>query len=223
LLNCSHFVDFFLQVSQKYNPEELVQMLNHLFSLYDLDCAGLGCEKVSNLIYFIFRTPKPVAFQGLTTDVRFLQLLPEKICTIGDSYLAVAGLPDPCEHYAAKALELAVRMILHSTAFLEESLPRHNSTGISKVVIPGIRVGVASGKALGAIVGGKLRFRKFQISVQRLGMVTFLILRIMSKKKKNNSRLRHFKRGNPHCQKAGSGLSSINGQRLPQDHGARHA
>ena len=34
----------------------------------------------------------------------------EKIKTVGDAYLAVAGVPEPCANHAAAAAELALQM-----------------------------------------------------------------------------------------------------------------
>jgi len=66
----------------------------------------------------------------------------EKIKTIGDAYMAVAGAPEPSADHASAAMELA-RVMLAAVA---------DARGRSSVPL-GLRVGLASGPVVGGVIG----------------------------------------------------------------------
>lgn len=68
----------------------------------------------------------------------------EKIKTIGDSYMAVAGAPEPRPDHATAALALASGML----SILGETRSR---TGVEL----GLRIGLASGSVVGGVIGQK--------------------------------------------------------------------
>ena len=72
----------------------------------------------------------------------------EKIKTIGDAYMAVGGLPEPMEHHAEKAIDLALAMIAATG-------PEGRWPDLT------IRVGVHSGPVAGGVIGS----RKFAYDV----------------------------------------------------------
>jgi adenylate cyclase len=66
----------------------------------------------------------------------------EKIKTIGDAYMAVAGAPEPRADHAAGAVDMALAMVDAVAAV-------RGSTGVPIEV----RVGVASGPVVGGVIG----------------------------------------------------------------------
>ena len=74
----------------------------------------------------------------------------EKIKTVGDAYLAVAGVPEPCPAHADAAAEMALRM----TEVVEDLAPELNATYE-------LRVGLHSGPVLAGVIGR----RKFSYDV----------------------------------------------------------
>lgn len=103
----------FTKFSAGVSPEQLVVLLNELFTDYDAiaDCRGL-----------------------------------EKIKSIGDAYMAAAGLPVPVEDHAVRAAHMALDML--------DALARFNErTGYEFQ----IRIGINSG----AVVAGVIGKRKF--------------------------------------------------------------
>jgi class 3 adenylate cyclase len=66
----------------------------------------------------------------------------EKIKTIGDSYMAVAGLPTPCDDHARRIVMLALEILEHLRDFREE-------TGANL----SIRIGVNSGPVVAGVIG----------------------------------------------------------------------
>jgi adenylate cyclase len=66
----------------------------------------------------------------------------ERIKTIGDAYMAVAGAPDVCEDHAERILDFALAMLEETTVFRAE---------VNKDIH--LRIGINSGEAIGAIVG----------------------------------------------------------------------
>ena len=68
----------------------------------------------------------------------------EKIKTIGDSYMAVAGAPEPREDHAQAAMELA-RGMLRALADAQSRL------GLALE----LRIGLASGSVVGGVIGQK--------------------------------------------------------------------
>ena len=82
-------------------------------------------------------------FDDLVTDRRL-----EKIKTIGDSYMAVGGLPEPLEGHAERAIDLALAM-------LECTKPNGQFEHLA------MRIGIHSGPAAGGVIGS----RKFTYDV----------------------------------------------------------
>ena len=66
----------------------------------------------------------------------------EKIKTVGDAYMAVAGAPEPRADHASAAIRLARGML----AALEQARPR---TGVPLH----LRIGLASGPVVGGVIG----------------------------------------------------------------------
>jgi class 3 adenylate cyclase len=66
----------------------------------------------------------------------------EKVKTIGDAYMAVAGAPEPMEHHAEAAAEMALEV-------LEEAKEVRWPSGDPMV----LRVGVATGPAVAGVIG----------------------------------------------------------------------
>jgi guanylate cyclase len=91
---------------------------------------------------------EPARVVGLLDDLfsRFDALVAEcgleKIKTIGDAYMAVAGAPEPMAHHADAALTMARRMLAAAGDWREEhGVPLE------------IRIGLASGQAVGGVIG----------------------------------------------------------------------
>jgi len=91
---------------------------------------------------------EPARVVGLLDDLftRFDRLVAEcgleKIKTIGDAYMAVAGAPEPMAHHADAALTMARRMLAAAAAWRgEHDVPLE------------IRIGLASGPAVGGVIG----------------------------------------------------------------------
>lgn len=66
----------------------------------------------------------------------------EKIKTIGDAYMAVAGLPEPADDHAARAAHMALDMI--------EVMDQFNQQGHTNLKI---RIGISSGAAVAGVIG----------------------------------------------------------------------
>ena len=66
----------------------------------------------------------------------------EKIKTIGDAYMAVAGVPDSCDDHAVRAVEMAQDML-----DVIEQVRAENDIELN------VRIGVASGPVLAGIIG----------------------------------------------------------------------
>ncbi|MCB0195880.1 MAG: response regulator [Anaerolineae bacterium] len=98
----------FTQLSVKISPEEVVNLLNDIFSCFD----GLADK------------------YGL-----------EKIKTIGDAYMAVAGLPMPSPDHAVDAAGMALEM-------------QHKIVGITDGQLQ-VRIGLHSGPVVAGVIGKK--------------------------------------------------------------------
>ncbi len=101
----------FTPKAARLSPEELVQMLNRIFSEFD----GL------------------VETHGL-----------EKIKTVGDAYMVVAGIPDPVDDSAEEIAELALA-IQNKTRELSEELGERIE----------VRIGIHAGEAVAGVIGTK--------------------------------------------------------------------
>eukprot|EP01136_Pigoraptor_vietnamica_P037531 Opistho-1_new@105591 len=73
----------------------------------------------------------------------------EKICTIGDAYVAASGLPDPRADQARRMLLLGLGMLR-----VTSKVKARTNDGPKPV---GIRVGVHTSSCVGGILGGKIR------------------------------------------------------------------
>jgi class 3 adenylate cyclase/sensor domain CHASE-containing protein len=101
----------FTELSAKVTPDELVKLLNEIFSLFD--------------------------------DLAERHRL-EKIKTIGDAYMIVAGVPDPRPDHAEALAVMALDM--------QDALARFNAAHDTKLAI---RVGINSGPVVAGVIGTK--------------------------------------------------------------------
>ena len=99
----------FTQLAGSMDAEAVVEILNDLFTRFDLAARELDIEKIK---------------------------------TIGDAYMAVCGLPDPCENHIEQVMAMSVRMIQISREFSAER-------GISVR----LRIGVNTGPVVAGIIG----------------------------------------------------------------------
>ncbi|MBK7857556.1 MAG: response regulator [Archangiaceae bacterium] len=104
----SDLVDF-TTLSASMTPQEVVALLNELFSRFDQLADGLGVEKIK---------------------------------TLGDGYLAAAGLPDPRPDHARAVADLALEM--------QRELERLNERRGTRLQM---RIGVHSGPVVAGIIG----------------------------------------------------------------------
>ncbi|MCI0443350.1 response regulator [bacterium] len=91
--------------------QAIVELLNDLFTRFDLAARDLGIEKIK---------------------------------TIGDAYMAVCGLPDPCTNHVEQMLKMAVRMIEVVREFNAER-------GMNLR----IRIGINTGPVVAGIIGSR--------------------------------------------------------------------
>ena len=99
----------FTKLAGSMPAEAVVEMLNDLFTRFDLAARELEIEKIK---------------------------------TIGDAYMAVCGLPDPCENHVEQMMTMAVRMIQIAREFSADR-------GIDLR----LRIGVNSGPVVAGIIG----------------------------------------------------------------------
>jgi len=99
----------FTRRSQRIAPEQVVQVLNDLFSVFDQLAQRHGLEKIK---------------------------------TIGDAYMVVGGLPDPCPDHAEAAAEMAL-------AIREEVAGRSDPSGQPLTV----RIGIDTGPVVAGVIG----------------------------------------------------------------------
>ena len=99
----------FTNLSSARKPQEIVAMLNDLFTRFDDSARRVGVEKIK---------------------------------TIGDAYMAVAGLPTPYPDHARRVVLLAMEVLRHVEEFRER-------TGAQL----SIRVGINSGPVVAGIIG----------------------------------------------------------------------
>jgi len=99
----------FTQLSAARPAQAVVELLNDLFTRFDLAARELGIEKIK---------------------------------TIGDAYMAVCGLPDPCPDHVERTVKMALRMLeLAKAAGEERGVPLR------------LRIGVNSGPVVAGIIG----------------------------------------------------------------------
>lgn len=97
--------------ASKTSPEDLVTMLNELFSTYDQLAERHGLEKIK---------------------------------TIGDSYMAVAGIPEPVANHAFTMAQMGLDMIEGIEAYA-----RRHHTELT------VRVGIHTGSVVAGVIGTK--------------------------------------------------------------------
>jgi adenylate cyclase len=99
----------FTELAGSMPAQDLVELLNDLFSRFDMAARDLGIEKIK---------------------------------TIGDAYMAVCGLPDPCANHIEQMMKMAVRMIEIAGEFSEErNMNVH------------LRIGINAGPVVAGIIG----------------------------------------------------------------------
>jgi adenylate cyclase len=99
----------FTELAGSIPAQDLVELLNDLFSRFDLAARDLGIEKIK---------------------------------TIGDAYMAVCGLPEPCPNHIEQMMKMAIRMIEIAREFsAERKMNVH------------LRIGINSGPVVAGIIG----------------------------------------------------------------------
>jgi len=101
----------FTPLAQRLSPTEVVDTLDHLFSLFDSLVERHGLEKIK---------------------------------TIGDCYMAAAGVPDPCADHASRAALLALDM--------REAVTASATNGDGPLEL---RIGINSGPLTAGVIGRK--------------------------------------------------------------------
>jgi class 3 adenylate cyclase len=103
----------FTNMASRSSPDEIVRLLDTIFSGFDSLLSQYGVEKIK---------------------------------TIGDCYMAVAGMPEKCDDHAERAAKLALAMI--------EQIQQH-PFNVNKEV--NIRIGLNSGEVVAGVIG-KVKF-----------------------------------------------------------------
>ena len=134
-----------------------------IVSFTDL-CASLSAAEVLDMIAVIFSD------LDLLCEVRGV----EKIVTIGDAYIAACGAPEPVDDHALRICSFSLDVLNTFRVFNETARQREcDAVTAGATVVDGdataasrsprrdvaVRIGVHTGKATGAIVGGSKRFR----------------------------------------------------------------
>ena len=101
----------FTAMSSRTTPEELVTMLNDLFSTFDRLAEKHGLEKIK---------------------------------TIGDAYMVVAGIPQPIANHASAMAHMALDM--------NEAIKAYAAKTKSELLL---RIGIASGSVVAGVIGEK--------------------------------------------------------------------
>ena len=103
----------FTELAGSMRAEQIVELLNDLFTKFDLAARDLGIEKIK---------------------------------TIGDAYMAVCGLPDPCANHVEQMITMAIQMMEIARGFSSDR---------------GINLRLRIGVNTGAVVAGIIGRRKF--------------------------------------------------------------
>ncbi len=101
----------FTELAGTMPAQEVVELLNDLFTRFDLAARELGIEKIK---------------------------------TIGDAYMAVSGLPEPCANHVEQIMTMAVRMIQVSQEISKD-----------RDITLRLRIGVNSGPVVAGIIGSR--------------------------------------------------------------------
>lgn len=101
----------FTQFANQVSPQEVVTLLNDVFSRFDRFTDRFGLEKIK---------------------------------TIGDAYMAVAGLPQPVPNPAERAAHLALEMMREMQVMMSEYDNQLN-----------LRIGMHAGEAIAGVIGAK--------------------------------------------------------------------
>ena len=111
------FIDIvkFTEFSKTRSPEEVVQLLNAIYTEFDKIADKYGLEKIK---------------------------------TIGDCYMAVAGIPNPREDHSIMALSFAIEAMNIDTRIIGYG----NFTGIDKI---NFRCGIDTGEVVAGVIGEK--------------------------------------------------------------------
>jgi class 3 adenylate cyclase len=99
----------FTQLAAAMPAHVLVELLNNLFTQFDLAAQKLGVEKIK---------------------------------TIGDAYMAVCGLPEPCADHTERMVTMAVRMMEIAREFSE-----------NRGAAVRLRIGINSGPVIAGVIG----------------------------------------------------------------------
>jgi adenylate cyclase len=123
----------------KSNPDELIADRFDEASVLFADLVGftklsneLSPEKMIGLLNEIFSSFDKIS----------LQLGTEKIKTIGDAYMVVAGIPDPTELHAHRLVALAIGM--------QESIQQISDSSNGRLQL---RIGIATGPITAGVIG----------------------------------------------------------------------
>ncbi|MCU0428028.1 MAG: hypothetical protein MUF71_20645 [Candidatus Kapabacteria bacterium] len=101
----------FTELSSQRSPEEVVDILNRIFSAFDIFSEQYNLEKIK---------------------------------TIGDAYMIVGGVPNPCDDHAESVAKMALEM-LETVRLLAKSMS----------VDLAIRIGIHSGAVVAGVIGQK--------------------------------------------------------------------
>jgi class 3 adenylate cyclase len=99
----------FTELASAMPAHVLVELLNALFTQFDLEAQKLGIEKIK---------------------------------TIGDAYMAVCGLPEPCADHTERMVTMALRMMEIARAFSEDRGMRVR-----------LRIGINAGPVVAGVIG----------------------------------------------------------------------
>lgn len=101
----------FTQMAGSMSAEDVVALLNDLFTRFDIAAREFGIEKIK---------------------------------TIGDAYMAVCGLPDPCPNHVEQIMKMAVRFMEIAKEFSTE-----------RKIQLSLRIGVHAGPVVAGIIGSR--------------------------------------------------------------------